>query len=161
MSTTTTKTTLTKTTSTTTTVTTTLWQQRQNHTYYSQKPPTRAQFMCVSRSFPCCRHYVRCFMFYFSSTQLYVPHINKQTNKQTNTCVKCLYIVPRSLYVVSVYICLWFHRPEICQPWFLNLMHRSIAGHNPYNLFVLTIVYSKIFTTRYLLTIGHMAMFVV
>ena len=22
-------------------------------------------------------------------------------------------------------------------------MHRSIAGHNPYNLFILTIVYSK------------------
>jgi len=42
-----------------------------------------------------------------------------------------------------------------------KLMHRSIAGYNPYNLFIITIDYSKNFTTRWLLTIGHMAMFVV
>ena len=40
------------------------------------------------------------------------------------------------------------------------IMHRSIAVHNPYNLFILTIVYSKNLTTSYLLTIEHMAMFV-
>jgi len=40
-------------------------------------------------------------------------------------------------------------------------MHRSIAVHNPYNLFILTIVYRKNLTTSYLLTIEHMAMFVV
>jgi len=40
-------------------------------------------------------------------------------------------------------------------------MHRSIAGHNPYNLFILTIVYSKNLTTSKLLTIEHMTMFVV
>ena len=40
-------------------------------------------------------------------------------------------------------------------------MHRSIAGHNPYNPFILTIVYSKNFTTSWLLTTEHMAMFVV
>jgi len=48
---------------------------------------------------------------------------------------------------------------------FLNItywpMHRSIAGYNPYNLFIITIDYSKNFTTRWLLTIGHMSMFVV
>jgi len=27
-------------------------------------------------------------------------------------------------------------------------MHSSVAGHNPYNLFILTIDYSKTFTTR-------------
>jgi len=43
----------------------------------------------------------------------------------------------------------------------LNEMHRFIAVHNPYNLFILTIVYSKNLTTSYLLTIEHMAMFVV
>jgi len=40
-------------------------------------------------------------------------------------------------------------------------MHKFIAGHSPYNLFVLTIDYSKILTTRQLPTIGHMTMFVV
>jgi len=40
-------------------------------------------------------------------------------------------------------------------------MHRSIAGYNPYNLFILTIDYSKNFTTNKVLTIGHMSMFVV
>jgi len=40
-------------------------------------------------------------------------------------------------------------------------MHRSTAGHNPYNLFILTIVYSKKLPTCYLRTIEHMAMFVV
>jgi len=40
-------------------------------------------------------------------------------------------------------------------------MHRSTAGHNPYNLFILTRVYSKNFPTSYLRTIEHMAMFVV
>ena len=40
-------------------------------------------------------------------------------------------------------------------------MHRSTAGHNPYNLFILTIVYSKNLPTSYLRTIEHMAMFVV
>ena len=40
-------------------------------------------------------------------------------------------------------------------------MHRSIAGHNPYNLFVLTKYYSKNIITRLLLTKGHMSMFVV
>jgi len=40
-------------------------------------------------------------------------------------------------------------------------MHRSIAGHNPYTPFSLTIEYSKNFTTRWLLTIEHVAMFVV
>ena len=39
---------------------------------------------------------------------------------------------------------------------------RSIGGYNPYiNLFIITIDYSKKFTTRLLLTIGHMSMFVV
>jgi len=42
-----------------------------------------------------------------------------------------------------------------------TLMHRSTAGYNPYNLFSLTIDYSKNFTTNKLLTIGHMPMFVV
>jgi len=40
-------------------------------------------------------------------------------------------------------------------------MHRSIAGHNPYNPFILTIVYSKNLTTSWLLTTEHLAMFVV
>jgi len=40
-------------------------------------------------------------------------------------------------------------------------MHRSNAGHNPYNLFILTNVYCKNLTTRLLLTIECMAMFVV
>jgi len=40
-------------------------------------------------------------------------------------------------------------------------MHRSIYCHNHYNLFILTINYSKNFTTMYLLTKEHMAMFVV
>ena len=40
-------------------------------------------------------------------------------------------------------------------------MHRSIAGHNPYNLFISTIDYSTDFTTMQLLTIEHMVMFVV
>jgi len=43
-------------------------------------------------------------------------------------------------------------------------MHRSIAGYSPYspyNLFILTIYYSKNFTTNKVLTIGHMPMFVV
>jgi len=40
-------------------------------------------------------------------------------------------------------------------------MHRSIAGHNPYNLFNLTIAYSKNFTTLVLLTIERMTLFVV
>jgi len=40
-------------------------------------------------------------------------------------------------------------------------MHRSTAGHNPYNLFILTIVYSKNLPTSYLRTIEHMTMFVV
>jgi len=41
-------------------------------------------------------------------------------------------------------------------------MHRSIiAGHNPYNLFILTIDYSKNFTTRLLLTIELMVLIVV
>ena len=41
-----------------------------------------------------------------------------------------------------------------------NAMHRSIAGYNPYYLFILTIVYSKNLTTSWLQTIEHMAMFV-
>jgi len=40
-------------------------------------------------------------------------------------------------------------------------MHRSIDGHKPCNLFILTKDYSKKFTTNKLLTIEHMAMFVV
>jgi len=40
-------------------------------------------------------------------------------------------------------------------------MHRSIAVHTPYNLFILTKVKSKTLTTSYLLTIEHMVMFVV
>jgi len=40
-------------------------------------------------------------------------------------------------------------------------MHRSTAGHNPYNLFILTIVYSKNLPTSYLRTIEHMTIFVV
>jgi len=36
-----------------------------------------------------------------------------------------------------------------------------MSGHNRYNLFILTIYYSKIFTTMKLLTIEHMAMFLV
>ena len=39
-------------------------------------------------------------------------------------------------------------------------MHRSIAGYTPCYLFILTIDYSKNFTTMLLLTIEHMAMFV-
>jgi len=41
------------------------------------------------------------------------------------------------------------------------VLHRSITGYNPYNMFNITIDYSKNFTTSYLLTIGHMSMFVV
>jgi len=40
-------------------------------------------------------------------------------------------------------------------------MHRSIAGHYTYNLFISTIDYSTDFTTIQLLTIEHMVMFVV
>jgi len=40
-------------------------------------------------------------------------------------------------------------------------MHKSIDGHNRYNLFNLRIDYIYFFTTIYLLTIEHMAMFVV
>ena len=40
-------------------------------------------------------------------------------------------------------------------------MYSSIASHNPYNLIILTIDYRKNFTTMKLLTIEHMAMFVV
>ena len=40
-------------------------------------------------------------------------------------------------------------------------IHRSIDGHNPYNLLILTIDYSKNLTTSKLLSIGHMTMFVV
>ena len=40
-------------------------------------------------------------------------------------------------------------------------MHRSTASHNPYNLFILTIVYSKHLPTSYLRTIEHITMFVV
>jgi len=40
-------------------------------------------------------------------------------------------------------------------------MHRSIAGYNPYNLFILTKDYSKNFTTNNVLTKEHMPMFVV
>jgi len=43
----------------------------------------------------------------------------------------------------------------------IKTMHRSIAGYNPYNLFILTIDYSTNFTTNKVLTIGHMSMFVV
>ena len=41
------------------------------------------------------------------------------------------------------------------------IMHRSFASHNPYNPLILTIDYSKNFTTVYWQTIEHMAMFVV
>jgi len=41
------------------------------------------------------------------------------------------------------------------------LMHKSITGYNPYNLFSCTIDYSKNFTTNKVLTIWHMPMFVV
>jgi len=40
-------------------------------------------------------------------------------------------------------------------------LHISIAGYNPYILFILTIDYSKNFTTNKVLTIVHMSMFVV
>jgi len=40
-------------------------------------------------------------------------------------------------------------------------MNRSIACHIPLYVFNLTIYCSKNFATKYLLTIGHMAMFVV
>jgi len=40
-------------------------------------------------------------------------------------------------------------------------MHRSTAGHNPYNLLILTKDYSKNLTTSYLLSIRHTSMFVV
>jgi len=40
-------------------------------------------------------------------------------------------------------------------------MHRSTAGHNPYNLFIVTKDYSQNVTTSLLLTIVHMAMLVV
>jgi len=42
-------------------------------------------------------------------------------------------------------------------------MHRSIAGHNPYHLFILTITkdYSKDSTTKKVLIIECMVMFVV
>jgi len=42
-----------------------------------------------------------------------------------------------------------------------HTMHRSIDGHYPYNLSVLTKDNRKNFTTRHIITIGHMAMFVV
>jgi len=40
-------------------------------------------------------------------------------------------------------------------------VRRSIAGHNPFNLFILTIIFSKNFTTKLLLKMEHMPMFVV
>ena len=40
-------------------------------------------------------------------------------------------------------------------------MRRSIAGHNPYNLFIFTIDDSKNFTTTYVQTVEHMAMCVI
>jgi len=40
-------------------------------------------------------------------------------------------------------------------------MHRSIAGYDPYNMFILTIDYCTNFTTNKVITIGHMSMFVV
>ena len=40
-------------------------------------------------------------------------------------------------------------------------IHRSIVGYNPYNLFIVTIHNSKNFTTRRLLIIGHIPMYVV
>jgi len=40
-------------------------------------------------------------------------------------------------------------------------MHRSIAGNNPYYLFILTKDYSKNLTTSSLLTKEHMPMFVI
>ena len=40
-------------------------------------------------------------------------------------------------------------------------LYRSTAGHNPYNLFILTIVYSKNIPTSFLRTIERMTMFVV
>jgi len=44
----------------------------------------------------------------------------------------------------------------------ISPMHRSIDDHNPYKqLNIITKDYSKNFTTRWLLTIGHMALFVV
>ena len=43
----------------------------------------------------------------------------------------------------------------------IKQMHRSIAGYNSYNLFILIIDYSKNFTTSKVLKIGHMQMFVV
>ena len=45
--------------------------------------------------------------------------------------------------------------------WFRLSMQRSIADHNPYNMFILTIDFSKNSTKIKLLTIEHMAMFVV
>jgi len=38
---------------------------------------------------------------------------------------------------------------QLFHMWFWNsrTVHRSIAGHNPYNLFIVTIVYSKKLTT--------------
>ena len=40
-------------------------------------------------------------------------------------------------------------------------MHSSIAGHNLYNLFILTKDYSNYLNTKKLLTIEHMVMFLV
>jgi len=42
-----------------------------------------------------------------------------------------------------------------------NRILRTIAGYNPNNQFILPIHFSKNFTTLILLTIEHMAMFVV
>ena len=74
------------------------------------------------------------------------------------------------MYIVGTHSTLFRHTSYI--PWDICLaksrfheyawpMHRYIAGYNSYNLLILTIDYSKNFTTNKVLTIEHMSMFVV
>jgi len=52
---------------------------------------------------------------------------------------------------------------ECFYTWLTMSMHKPINGHNPCNIMILhvTIDYNKNFTTMWLLTIKHMALFVV
>ena len=65
------------------------------------------------------------------------------------------------LWVLDIKICQQFVLKYSNIQWIHKSTNLSIAGHNYYYLFISTIDYSKNFTTSYLLTIGHMPMFVV
>jgi len=78
--------------------------------------------------------------------------------KQTMTCLAL------NTYFVVKTVCRSFLQPltkNQQQHSTPNTMHRSIDGHSPCNLIILSIDYSNKFTTNVLLTIEHMALFVV